>query len=405
VLDLEARGGDAPAEVPPLPHWTEPPTGALPAIFSDDDEPAHDDLDVWGSLSGSQPRFRAEGSDWAEGDFSEDLAVEDDERLGALSESGPVDEEAAFAEALAQRRRRTPRGRPARAVTAPTGPSRPRAPESDAEAPAPTGGRDLPTALVTAAVIVVVALICFRQGTTWTAVLVSVIVGLGTLEFTNTLRQRAFRPATMIALVGAAFLPLAAQQVGLPAYPIFFGLVVVFSMLWFLWEVTPGRPLLGVATTVLAFGYVGGLGGFAGLLLTGDDGIGLLLGVAFCVVAYDALGFFVGSQFGHSQIAPRISPNKTLEGTIAGIGASIIVGALIAGRIHPWDTKSGFVLGIFVGVGAFLGDLCASMIKRDLGVKDFGALLPGHGGTLDRFDAMLFCLPIAYYLALHLNYL
>ena len=186
--------------------------------------------------------------------------------------------------------------------------------------------------------------------------------------------------------------------------------MVVFSLLWFLWEITPGRPLLGVATTVLAFAYVGGLGGFAGLLLASPDGVGLILGVALCVITYDVVGFFVGSQFGKSPIAPRVSPNKSFEGTLAGmIGAVlmgwILVGGVIFGGIYPWSPGKGAVLGLFVAAGAFLGDLCESMLKRDLGVKDFGSLLPGHGGVLDRFDAILFCLPIAYYLAAQLNIL
>ena len=70
----------------------------------------------------------------------------------------------------------------------------------------------------------------------------------------------------------------------------------------------------------------------------------------------------------------------------------------VFGGIHPWSPGKGAVLGLFVAAGAFLGDLCESMLKRDLGIKDFGSLLPGHGGVLDRFDALLFCLPIAYYL-------
>ena len=258
--------------------------------------------------------------------------------------------------------------------------------------------------------VAVVALICFTQGTFWTVLLAAAIVGLGTLEFTAGLQARGFRPASSLALVGAVLLPIAARQFGTAAYPVFFGLMVVFSLLWFLWEITPGRPLLGVATTVLAFAYVGGLGGFAGLLLASPDGVGLILGVALCVITYDVVGFFVGSQFGKSPIAPRVSPNKSFEGTLAGmVGAVlmgwILVGGVIFGGIEPWSPGKGAVLGLFVAAGAFLGDLCESMLKRDLGVKDFGSLLPGHGGVLDRFDALLFCLPITYYLAVQLNIL
>ena len=155
---------------------------------------------------------------------------------------------------------------------------------------------------------------------------------------------------------------------------------------------------------MLTFAYIGGLGGFAGLLLGPDpDGVGLILGVAICVIASDVAGFFVGSQFGKTPIAPKISPHKSVQGTLAGMAASLLFGAAVVGRIHPWDTKSGLALGALVAIGAVLGDLSESLLKRDLGIKDFGSVLPGHGGILDRFDALLFCLPIAYYLAVHLN--
>ena len=416
--DTPAAGDKPSGEVPPLPHWTEPPTGAVPAIFADSED-GDDDLDAWAGTA-SSPRFRAEGADWADADFDDDDLSDEHPRVGALAEATVVDEDEEFERDLAARRR-TPRGRAAREVTAGDAtagaaaattatapkPRRPRPARTEADldlGPSPSG-RDLPTALVTAGVVIVVALLCFSQGTFWTTLLAAAIVGLGTLEFTSALQARGFRPASVLALIGALMLPIAAREYGTAAYPIFFGLIVVFSMLWFLWEVTPGRPLLGVATTVLGFAYVGGLGGFAGLILAGSDGVGIILGVVLCVIAYDVFGFFIGSQFGKSPIAPRVSPNKSFEGTLAGMVAAVVVGWLIVSRIEPWSPGKAAVLGLFVAAGAFLGDLCESMIKRDLGVKDFGSLLPGHGGVLDRFDSLLFCLPIAYYLALHLNIL
>jgi phosphatidate cytidylyltransferase len=76
----------------------------------------------------------------------------------------------------------------------------------------------------------------------------------------------------------------------------------------------------------------------------------------------------------------------------------VFISVLIVGNVHPWSFKRGLALGLVVAVAAPLGDLCESMVKRDLGVKDMGSLLPGHGGLLDRFDAMLFVLPSVYYL-------
>jgi phosphatidate cytidylyltransferase len=276
--------------------------------------------------------------------------------------------------------------------------------EPDSANGAASPPRDLVTAIMTAATIVIIALVCFVSGTFWTALLAALIIGIASIEFSNALRTKGFRSATLLALVASATLPIAVRHYGVGAYPIYFGLVVIVSMLWFLWEVTPGRPLLGIATTVLGFAYVGGLGGFAGLLLAQKDGVGLIVGVAVCTIAYDVLGFFVGSQFGRTPIAPRISPHKSVQGTFAGMAASLLAGGVIAGHITPWNLHyGGWILGLLVAAGAFLGDLCESMIKRDLGLKDFGTLLPGHGGVLDRFDSLLFCLPIAYYLAIALK--
>lgn len=398
--------------VPPLPHWSEPPTGAMPAIFVDDEaEPEVADADdPWAALAGPGPRFRAEGSDWAGADYRADL-TDETAQVGVAAEI-PPDSDATFAEEVAARRRVSTRRTSTTAALHQRprpDPSRP-APASDAPAPQ-AGERDVPTAVLTAGIIAVVAFACFNSGTTATGYLSAVILGVATIELAQGLRTKGLKPATVLALLGSVGLVVSAREYGVGAYPVFFGLVTVFSMLWFLWEVTPGRPLLGVATTLFTFGYVGGLGGFAGLLLQSEDGVGLILGVVICTVAYDVFGFFVGSQFGKSRIAPKISPNKTFEGTLAGMTASVVLGWAIVGGglagdgIHPWDSKSGLALGMLVAMGAFVGDLCESMLKRDLGVKDFGTLLPGHGGVLDRFDALLFCLPITYYLALHLNVL
>jgi phosphatidate cytidylyltransferase len=124
----------------------------------------------------------------------------------------------------------------------------------------------------------------------------------------------------------------------------------------------------------------------------------MILGLAITGVAYDVGGYAVGSAIGHRKLAPSISPNKTWEGLAGGFLASVIFALFPVSVIAPWSVGDALLLGVVVGIAAPFGDLCESLLKRDLGVKDLGGLLPGHGGILDRFDAILFALPAVYYL-------
>ena len=363
------EAGDLPQD---LPHWSEPPTGEHAVIGAVDSTDA--------------PRFRSGADDW---DQIDDAIVVDedsgDDEPGGFIATVASDDDAAFAAEVEARRR-------VRSVNSQGGGARP---AIVASAPA-----DLTTRLITGAAIAVPALICFKLGRTTTALLVAVIVGLAALEFFDAMRKVGFRPATLIGVIASvAIIPIAFTR-GEFAYPLVLSLVVSFSLLWFLFRAGPGRPLVGICVTIGGFAYIGGLAGFAGLMLGYSNGIGLVVGLAICVIAYDSFGYLVGKKFGRTPLSPQVSPGKTLEGLVGGMVASIVVSVLVVSHIHPWGgIGHSFLLGLTVAVVAPLGDLCESMIKRDLRIKDFGSILPGHGGVLDRFDALLFVLPAGYFLA------
>jgi phosphatidate cytidylyltransferase len=402
----------------PLPHWSEPPTGEVPKIFADEDA-GDEDLDSWASLSGSTPRFRTDAGDWADGDFAEgELAHDDSTAIGALADDHDADDSPA---PPSRRRsgRRAPRGR--RSAPEPPPPpvdEVPLPPAGDLEGAMPRYEReperprardsaaDRQNRVITGLVVGAVALVAFIAGRQATLFLATVVVGVAAFELYEAFRRGGYHLATVVGLLGCvAIVPFAYDQGG-DAYPLVMMLVVIFSFLWYLAQVVHARPTVNIALTILAFAYVGVLGGFSGLLLSRpDDGVGWLVGVVLCAVAYDVVAWFVGSQMGRTPLLPRISPNKTLEGLLAGGGAAIVMGFIVGAILHPWadyGAGAGLLLGILVAITAPIGDLAESMMKRDLGLKDLGAILPGHGGVLDRFDAILFALPAAYYLMLHL---
>jgi len=266
-------------------------------------------------------------------------------------------------------------------------------------------GADTPQRVVTGVIAAIVAIICFWLGRVPTLILATAIIGIAAFEFYEALRRAGYHTATLIGLLGCvAIVPVAYDQLT-DAFPMMIFLVVAFTMLWYLFEVMRVRPTINIALTLMVFVWVGCFGAFAGLLLSPPQGVGYILGVALCVIAYDVVGWFVGSTMGRSALMPRISPNKTVEGLVGGMIACVIMGVIVVQTVDGWKQGGfgdGLLLGLVIAIVAPLGDLVESMIKRDLGIKDFGAILPGHGGIMDRFDAFVFALPAAYYVALHI---
>jgi phosphatidate cytidylyltransferase len=132
----------------------------------------------------------------------------------------------------------------------------------------------------------------------------------------------------------------------------------------------------------------------AGLFPRIDVGVARALLTVFCVWATDSFALFAGRAFGRRKLAPRLSPGKTWEGSaggfVAAVGFGALFGALLLGR-----PVAGAAVGALAGSLGQIGDLFTSSLKREVGIKDFGAVIPGHGGALDRFDSLLFVAPLA----------
>lgn len=387
-----------------LPHWSTPPAADATGGPSAGDDP-------WGGLDDG-PRW----SDDVPDDHESQQPVGDDlDAAAVFFDDGPLvtSSTAEFDPPLLPPDEPLPDlGAPA--AEEPTGtpvPADPVSADPPPVAPGPDrgpsvptpGGRDMTMAVVTGVGLGALALAAFRIGTDAAVALVTILLVLAAAEFFLALRRAGYQPAALLGVVAVGALNLAAYWRFEAAVPLVLGLTVLFSLFWYLTGVDRQAPLLNVSVTLFGVLYVGLLGSFAGLMLTDPNGTGMLLAAVLCTVGYDTGGLVVGRMFGRSPLS-AVSPNKTTEGLIGGMAVSFAIAVLVVGRITPFGQDPGtlgsaFVLGVVVALAAPLGDLCESMIKRDLGLKDMGTILPGHGGLMDRFDALLFVLPATYYTA------
>jgi CDP-diglyceride synthetase len=263
-----------------------------------------------------------------------------------------------------------------------------------------SGGGDLGSRVGVGAVLIALLIIASLVGPKALVVLSAAVVVAAAAEAYNMTRAPGFRPATLLGLVATVGCVLGAYWKGIGAIPVVTVLLFAGSMLWYVLGVVEARPLANAAVTVMVFVWVSVLGAFSAVLLGMRHGEGLFIGAVLVAVAADIAAFVVGRWIGVRPMAPNISPNKTIEGYIGGVVGAVIVGLIVGKELTPWGgMKHGLALGLVVGLIAPVGDLFESMLKRDLGLKDSGRALGGHGGLLDRFDALLLALPAAYFVA------
>ncbi len=264
-------------------------------------------------------------------------------------------------------------------------------------------GRSATKATVTGLVLGALVVLAALAGSGWFLGLIVVGILAALIEYLELARRGGSRPIGIVAIIATVVAVVGSYTSGFEAISLSVVLAVVFSMVWHLVGLGKGRAALDVSSTLLGVFWIGGLGAFAGMILSpsgafGTHGPDLLLAALVCTSASDVLAYAGGSVFGRHRIAPKISPSKTAEGLLIGALGSILAGTFIASSISPLSMSKGFLLGLVIAIVAPIGDLAESLMKRDIGVKDSGSLLPGHGGILDRIDGVLFALPFVYYL-------
>jgi CDP-diglyceride synthetase len=468
-----------------LPHWTEPPTGEVPAVLIGDDGPLlddEDDSDVWSSFATSTPRWRDADDDWSDDDYLSSLSDRSDEvRVGALADGDdrPSHDEYYGFDDLEERVEERTGDTGARPrlevddddrwaasddlddVDVDAGDAWPDEEGWDDEVEieddrpvisvsttrADVGGgsgndgddvddssedddvdedwiddgyddeadvlgvgpsssapdRDMTTAVAVGGGLGLLAIVAMLAGPFWMVLVVTAAIGLAAVEYFAKLREVGWECVTLIGITASVAFPLAIYWRGPAYYPLLVFLTLAAILGWYLVGAGGNDPrvLEGTGATLLGITWIGGLGSSAAAMLDIPDGTALLLTAILATVAYDVGGLFIGKAMGHRPLTSA-SPNKTLEGLVGGMGLAFVVPIIIVGimSMGPWTGfGAGLVLGIGAAVAAPLGDLCQSLLKRDLGIKDMGSILPGHGGVLDRVDGMLFVLPTVFWLA------
>ena len=270
------------------------------------------------------------------------------------------------------------------------------------------GDRDLPTAVAVGVGLFVVAAIALKLGPGFAVALVALALGAAAAEFFNVLDTVGWASAKFVGIVTCFLFPIAVFWRGELAYPLVTFLLIAAVLSWYL--VGAGGPdprvLEGSGATVLGVMWIGGLGSTAAAMLDLHDGRALFLIAVIATVGYDVGAYFIGKAAGHRPLSSA-SPNKTVEGLVGGMAVALFLTIILVGalKLGPWDgPAAALVLGIGAACAAPLGDLCQSLLKRDLGVKDMSSFIPGHGGILDRFDSMLFVLPTVFLLYVTLGH-
>ena len=242
-----------------------------------------------------------------------------------------------------------------------------------------------------------IAAVWFDQPLPWFTLLVAIWGLLAVFEFYKMGAGAKVPPLTYFGLIWTLLFILSPHfNNDFITPPTLLTSAVVLSLIWLLLRPQKEGAFIGWAWTMAGILYVGWLLSYFVALRGLDDGRNWVFLALFATFASDTAAFFAGRALGRHHLAPRISPGKTWEGTIAGCLSAIIVSLLFT-MFLPLSYGQAILLGFLVSLFGQLGDLAESLLKRNMGVKDSGRLLPGHGGALDRIDSVVFAGVVVYY--------
>ncbi|HET6968321.1 MAG TPA: phosphatidate cytidylyltransferase [Ornithinibacter sp.] len=262
-------------------------------------------------------------------------------------------------------------------------------------APAPKAGRDLRAAvgvgLLLAGLVIGTLIVDARA---FLAVVV-VAVSYGAWELRRAIATKGIAIPLVPLLLGTAGMLVSAYLRGPEALVVTFGLTIVGLLVWRVADGLAGAARDLSASALVAF-YPVFLAGFASLMLAAPDGRQRIVVFVLVTVFSDIGGYAVGVKLGRHPMAPSLSPKKSWEGFAGSVATCAVVGAVSLPLLLGGLWWAGAILGVVAAGAATLGDLIESSIKRDLGIKDMGTLLPGHGGLMDRLDSLVLVAPVAW---------
>ncbi|MBA9007095.1 MULTISPECIES: phosphatidate cytidylyltransferase [Thermomonospora] len=274
------------------------------------------------------------------------------------------------------------------------------APPPPAGPPTSTGraGRNLPVAIGVGLALGALVLVSLYTVKEIFLGVMTVFLALAVRELTQAFGSRQIRVPQAPAVAGIVAALLAAYLAGPLGLAAALALTVLVLLTWRMRAGAEGYVRDATAALFIV-GYVMLMGGVVALMLAPDDGADRITIFIAVTVSSDIGGYFAGAFLGRHKMAPTISPKKTWEGFAGSALTCMVVGAwLVPWRLDDGHLWQGALLGAAVVCTAVVGDLVESLIKRDLGLKDLGTLLPGHGGVMDRLDSLIMTAPVVWLL-------
>lgn len=268
---------------------------------------------------------------------------------------------------------------------------------SEPTAPPARGGRNLPVAIGVGVGLATLFVGSLLLHPLLFLGFVTVNIVLALYELDAAFARTKSRPPTIVAAVATPLMVMGAHQWGTEA--ITYGVYGIGIVGFVATIATAGRghTVSRMAALMLMAVWVVVGASSLGLLLARPDGVWFVLAGTALTVTNDIGAYAFGRNWGRNKMAPSISPGKTWEGFAGALGTVLVMAALVTSRTVPGvDLPVALLLGAAIVVAATLGDLAESLMKRDLGVKDLGRIFPGHGGVMDRIDALLFALPVTH---------